>query len=355
MRRIETGLSSIFSIPLRVLESLAPRPAAYARVSQLLAGGIGATIGLAVSLFILINIAVLQSLKLIGGTVWPVEQAALFVVLAAIIGLLWGVGLLRLRPGLLRAVLGALSAGALATVVMMLLRWLFGYEPWSAGALFLFGGFALSFGAIWGMGGFYPSNMTVAAAHAAAHQPHSTPKPLMGAFDAVKFNVGLLKFIGNRIVPIVRPLVGPMFLALGIAMIGVFVVMIIGSFGPARVQTDRVSASAVTARGYLEGVELFGQPVSKLGFFIFISLLILGGIGSLALGLALIVNALSTQVQIAKKLPAEPLDLTEKSGKTGPIAHVAQFVVRLVRFFVDFILDIVNWLLRLLAIDKQRV
>ncbi len=344
MRR--NPLAAIFApfarIPVRALESLETHPATYNRVSQGLAGGIGATIGLAISLFILVNIAVLQSLKLIGGIVWAPEQVILFVVLSLLVGFLWGIGLFVLPPSVLRLALGALAAFSLATAVLMFVRWLVGFEPWSPGAVFLFGGFALAFGAIWGMGGFRPENQSVEAAHEAAHHPQQ-PKPLKGAFDAVKFNVALIRFLGNRIVPILRPLVGPVIVALGIALLAVVVIMVASSLGTQRIQTEQTGASAVdVVHGYVPGIDFFGRPVSKFGFFIFLAVLILGGVGSMALGLALIVNALSAQVQIAKKLPAEPLDLTEAGGGKSPVAGVANFVTRLARFFTDWLGEIAS-------------
>lgn len=341
MRR--NPLAPIFAalarIPPRILESLEAHPTLYNRVSQGLAGGIGATIGLVLSLGALITIAILQSLKLIGGIVWAPEQAILFVVLAVIVGFIWGFGVLVMRPGVMRMLLGAIAACFLATALLMIFRWLVGFEPWSLGATLLFAGFAAAFGVVWGMGGFRPENQTVEAAHEAAHHPQPA-QPIKGAFDAVKFNAALFRFIGNRILPIIRPLLGPAVIALGIALLAVVVIMVVSAFGSQRVQTDRTSASAVTIRGYVDGLELFGGPVSKFGFFIFIALLIVGGVGSMALGLALIVNALSTQVQIAKKLPKEPLDLTKVEGGKSPIAGMTQFFVRLLRFFTDWVADI---------------
>jgi len=95
----------------------------------------------------------------------------------------------------------------------------------------------------------------------------------------------------------------------------------------------------------MTGVTLFGGPVSKLAFFLIVVLLVLGGIGTLGLGLALLMNALGAQVQTAKKMADQPINY---AGQTkGIIGNVANFLIRLRHFFVEWREDttkmVLNW------------
>ncbi len=310
-----------------------------------IAAGMGAFVGIVISLGLLIVIAVLQGLKLIGYAAWPGDQAALFVFFAAMLGFLWGFGTFRARPSVWRAVGGALAAFAAASLGVMFLRWQFGFDdPWSAGTEFVPAGFALAFGAIWGMGGFNSDYQTVETVHAAAEHPHAPGEPLVGGFDAAELGQHTITFLRERILPIVRPLLRYMVLAFGFALLGIAIVLIVilgaSIFGAAHTQTNDTSASAVTPAGYLVGVTIGNQPVSKVAFFALIAVLLLGGIGTIAIGLALLVNALSAQVQIAKKAPDEPLDFSPTSTHHGPLTRAGQFMTRLAHFFTDWAADI---------------
>jgi hypothetical protein len=327
-------------IPARLVDILRERPVAYARVSRGLAGGIGATVGIVLTVGALVTFAIMQSLKLIGGVVWAPEQALAFIVLAALAGFLWGFGVLKMAPGLPRALLGALTVLSLVAAVLMLFRWTVGYEPFNGGATAMICAFPVAFAVVWGMGGFNPKYMTIEAVHAAAHEPHTDQPPLRGAFDGIQLNVNLVNFVRNRIVPVLRPLFGYMLVILAVVTLIIIALLIVGNFAPKRVQTENTAAAATTINGTLDGVEIFGRPVSKFVFFIVVAFLIMGALGTLALLITLTVNALSAGVSEAKKAPKKPLDLTRSAGKPGPFGGVVQFVTRLMQFLKEWIADI---------------
>jgi|GEM_PF-1227961 len=321
-----------------------------AAVLRGVAAGIGAGVGIAISVGVLVTMAILQSLKLIGYAVWPTPEVILIVVLAALIGILWGLGTFKAYPSVGRGLAAGLMAFSAAALAVLLVRWLFDFsDPWAPGTVFVAGGFAAAFGTLWGMGATHPDYETVEAAQEAEHHPHKPAEPVAGAFNTASLARHSFGFLRERILPIVRPLLGPLVIAFGVALLGVVIVMLIGTFGPSRVQTTDLSASAVTPSGYLAGVTLFGQPVSKLAFFAFVVLLIFGGIASLAIGLALLINALSAQVQLAKKSPNEPIVLSDSSPQHGPLVTFLRGANRLVHFFTDWIADITLSILRMVS------
>jgi len=131
-----------------------------------------------------------------------------------------------------------------------------------------------------------------------------------------------------------------------VALLGIVVVMVIGAFGPVLTQTNDTSASATTPAGYMVGVTLFGGPVSKLAFFAFLAVFILGGIGTIGLGLALFMNALSSEVKDAQKMAPVPLDFADTNKVEGPIGNTVNFFIRLRKFFIEWLADITSGALR---------
>ncbi len=308
-------------------------------------------IGIVLSGTLLIVIAVLQSLKLIGYPVWPGDQANLFVFFAALIGVVWGLGTFRAKPSVLRAIGGGLFVFAAINLLVMFLRWLLSFaDPWSTGTNLFVSGFLMAFGVLWGMGGAWPDYQTVelatAAEERAEHEPPAPRTEPLTGFDVEMVAEKQLDLLKERILPIVRPALPWLASAFGIVLLVILAVMAVGSLTSlnhgGHTQTNIESASATTPVGYVDGLTAFGQPVSKAAFFILLAVLLLGGIGSMGLGLALAMNALSTQVAAAKKMSPEPLDFSETAKSHGPLTRAGRFAGRLVKFFRDWGADITH-------------
>ncbi len=310
-----------------------------------MAGGIGAGIGVGGSFTVLLVIGALQGLGLIGGKTWETTDVVLYIVSAMLVGGIWGIGTLKWRPSMGRAFFTAVGGFMLVAVPLMFLRWLLDLVPWNAGATFVFGGFAAGFAALWGMGSSRRGYNLVETAGPAVEHDFEAPVEVLGAFNPIALGKNMAHFLRTKIIPIVRPLLGPLVIALGVAMLGIVVVMVIGAFGPTVIQTNDTSAAATTPAGYVPGVFLFGGPVSKLAFFLLIAVLILGGIGTLGIGLALAINALSIEISGAKSMAATPLDFSEQNQKKGFLWHMINFINRLRKFFVDWLGDFTGGLL----------
>jgi hypothetical protein len=328
---VSNSNSSQLNIPTVVLRSIA--------------GGIGAGIGIGVSLVVLLVIGALQGLGLIGGPTWEGDSVWAYIIAAMLVCGIWGVGTLKWRPSMGRALFAGIGGFTLVVVVQMFLRWLLGLTPWDAGAVSLFGGFAAGFSALWGMGAARRGYNLVETSGIAVEHDLEAPVDVVGAFSPITVGGNLLHFSRTKIIPIVRPLLAPLALALGVAMVGFVVVIVLGAISPV-VQTNDTSAAATTPAGYMVGVTMFGGPVSKLAFFLFIALFILGGIASIGLGLALFVNALSSEVKDAQKMAPVPLDFSEESKVKGPIGHTINFFIRLRKFFAEWLADITGGALR---------
>ena len=316
-----------------------------------LAGGMGAGLAVVITAVVLAIISAIQGLGLfslvqslgfgsVGTIVWNGSDWAAALILAAIAGFTWGVGVRRERPGFGRGVLAWVYGFAMIAIPLMFVRWLLGLQPWSSGSVLFIAGFLSAFVALWGMGGFSPGYNIVETAGQAAERDVLDPVEIHGAFDPIQFGRHSMAFSRARILPIVRPLLGPMAIALGVVMLVIVAVMAIGSLFPGRIQTDQLSAAATTPVGYVAGLLILGQPVSKLAFFILIAVLIIAGIATIALGIALLINALTTQIVEAKAEPPHPLDYSDEKKVTGPFGHAMNFFIRLGHFLIDWVNDI---------------
>ena len=311
-------------------------------VLRAVAGGIGASIGLGVSFGLLLLIGALQGLGLIGGPFFEGSSVWGFLIAAMLIGGIWGIGTLKWRPSMGRALFAAIGGFMLVAVAMMILRWQLGLVPWAAGSILLFGGFAAGFSALWGMGAARRGYDQVETSGLAVEHDIEAPVLVPGAFNPITRGRALAHFSRTKILPVVLPLLGPLVIALGVAMIGAVIAMVFGAFGPAVVQTNNMGAAATTPAGYMDGMTLFGGPVSKLAFFLFIAVLLLGAIGTMALGLALLLNALSVEIKDAQKMSPAPLDFSENNATRGPLWRVVNLISRLIKFFRDWVADITN-------------
>ena len=347
LERITAPLGRIIAIPFgllvtvlnRIYLALNAHPVAYQRASRGLAGGILASFGVFIAVTIVGNIGLLQGLKMLGGKVWTVDEVLAMIVLAALVGFIVGFGLFKMRPTLLRGILAGVTAFAFTTCVVMVVRYFFGYEPWATGTVFMFAGFPTAFGAIWGMGGFAKQNMTIEANLEAREHP-PTQLANIGAFDGVRFNYRVVRFIGDRIWPVIKPLIGPAVIVAVLVGSVVAVLLVIGSIFPARrIQTDVNEAAATTIAGT---VDFLGLQLPKFLVFLIVAAIILGAVATTGLLFALLFNSLGNGVRSAKAAAAKPLDLTEKSGRNGIFAKLFRWTMRFVKFNIDFIADIVN-------------
>jgi hypothetical protein len=225
------------------------------------------------------------------------------------------------RPGFLRGIFGFILGAVIGAAIITLIRALMGL-PYFSGSTAIFSGFGGLFGWLWGVGSFNPlSHEHNGFAHA-----HYEKKPSRAAIvmrSAAKATPGIVR----QILPLVRPLV----VALIVCAITVALFMAVGIVMQNRVQTDKPAASAVTTQGDIM-LPLGGPdstPVNKTVFFIIASAISLGLLGGMSVGLALLFNALSKQVNEVKKEPNSP-----------PTEEPALF--RLIDFFVTWINDILE-------------
>ncbi len=230
-----------------------------------------------------------------------------------------------LRPGVQRGVLGFILGIVLGVALITVIRLVMGLAPLS-GAAVLFGGFGGLFGWLWGVGSFNPySHEHHGIEHAIeANEPTPLAKLLHAARSATP---------GIR--EQVKPLIRPMMVALGVCVAAVAIFMVLGivltalNVPIARVQTETASASPMTAAGSITLPFGDGVQVNKTVFFVILSVVILGILGGLAIGLALMMNALSAQVEKAKQSPDTPL------AEEPP-------TFRLIDFFLTWVNDILQ-------------
>jgi len=150
----------------------------------------------------------------------------------------------------------------------------------------------------------------------------------------------VVRFIGDRIWPVIKPLIGPAVIVAVLVGSVVAVLLVIGSIFPARrIQTDVNEAAATTIAGT---VDFLGLQLPKFLVFLIVAAIILGAVATTGLLFALLFNSLGNGVRSAKAAAAKPLDLTEKSGRNGIFAKLFRWTMRFVKFNIDFIADIVN-------------
>ncbi len=200
-------------------------------------------------------------------------------------------------------------------------------EKTPMGPTVFFAAFGLLFGWLWGVGSFSPYSH-----EHAGFEHHRDEKPGLMAIavrKGVKTTPDLIR--------LVRPLIRPLMVAIGISAIILLVLLlattVLGSRrgSPVLVQTDKPEASVTTTAGDIilpfGGPD--GTPVNKTVFFGIIVLLVLGMLAVTAIVLALIMNTLSREVVEAKQAPPEP------PQKEPPL-------FRLINFFVTWIDDILE-------------
>jgi hypothetical protein len=339
-RIVEIPFRIIITILRRIHDNLVAHPDRYQLASRLLAGGICASIGIFIAVTIVGNIVLLQSLLMLpANPAWSLAEAGALTAFLGLVGFLVGFGLLKMGPGLLRGILAGLAAFALTASIVMVLRYGFGYQPWLGGTMMMLTAFPIAFAAVWGMGGFARQNMTIEANMEARANPQPPPRNI-GAFDGVKFNERIFKFLGNRIWPIIKPLVGPAVIVSVLVGSFVAVLLIIGQVAPGtRTQTYDVDAAATQIGGT---ATFLGAELPKFVVFLLVAGFLLAGVATNALILALIINALGSAVKNAKAAAKQPLDLTEKGGQKNIFSQSFQWIMRLVQFNIDFVRDIVG-------------
>ncbi len=207
------------------------------------------------------------------------------------------------------AIAALVAAPAFLTVLI------FFPQPMAAGpnngATLIFGGLGMAFGGLWGIGAFSPG----ASAHEGPRYyaaQHVQPNPLIVlARQAFKAAPGIIASV--------RPLLRPLMVAIGIALAITAVIMAASTLLPiTRVQTNNVAASASAVTG------------DKFIMFVIVSVVILGAVGTLAVLLALGVNALTRQVGEAKKATAEPVKVEQNK------------LFRFIDFIVSWVQDILQ-------------
>lgn len=347
--RITATIGRIVEIPFRIIivilrrihDNLQANPGRYQLASRLLAGGICASIGIFIAVTIVGNIVLLQNLKMLGATpAWSVLEAGALTAFLGLVGFLIGFGLLKMQPGLARGVLSGLTAFAFTASVVMVLRFGLGYQPWLGGTMAMLTAFPIAFATVWGMGGFARQNMTIEANFESRAHPEA-PKTNLGAFDGVKFNEVILKFLGNRLWPVIKPLVGPAVIVTGLIAAFITVLLIVGQVTPGmRTQTYSSEAAATSILGT---ADFLGLQLPKFLVFIITTTFLLGGLVTTALLFALIFNALGAAVKNAKSAAKQPLDLTAKQN-TDIVSKSFQWIMRLVKFNIDFVVDIVGYI-----------
>jgi hypothetical protein len=220
------------------------------------------------------------------------------------------------QPGFTRGILGLIIGMIIGAALISLIRLVMG-EPFSSGSVVFFAAFGGLFGWLWGIGSFHKySHDHHGIEHARAE---NAPNPL-------SLTAGRVRQAMPGIMASVRPLIQPLLIASAVALVIVAIFFIGGAiFG--REQTYNQVADAKNLTAALPLTEQL--KVNKTLLFAIIVLVIMTIMGGLALGLALLMNSLSQQVEVAKKAAANP-------PKTEPTAF------RLIDFFVSWIADILE-------------
>jgi hypothetical protein len=225
---------------------------------------------------------------------------------------------MKLRPGAGRGIVGLIIGMIIGVALIAVIRFVMGLD-YSSGPGVFFAGFGGLFGWLWGVGIFSPYSHE----HGGFEHPHEQAEPtpmeklmhhVREAMPGIRENV--------------RPWIQPLMVALGISALVLALIMLIG-FLPSpvqRVTTEQAAASTVTPAG---AINLFGLVINKTIFFIILAVVILGIIGGTAILLALVMNVLSQQVQVAKKSPPEPAQTEPK-------------LFQLIDFFLTWVDDILE-------------
>jgi flagellar basal body-associated protein FliL len=222
------------------------------------------------------------------------------------------------RPGLSRGLFGFFLGLVLGIALISIIRLVMGLD-YSASSAIFFGGFGCLFGWLWGVGSFAPQSHDH---HGIDHlRENPPPDPLVGVIKtARKATPGLIESV--------KPLIRPMLVAFGVAIVVLVIFMLLGGSGLfTRVQTENPAAAATNLTGSVPISP--DTQMSKLGIFAIVVVVVLGLLGGLAVVLALGMNKLSAQVQEAKKMPADP-------PKEEPL------LFRLIDFFVSWVGDILD-------------
>ncbi|MFQ3535639.1 MAG: hypothetical protein SNJ58_07165 [Aggregatilineales bacterium] len=161
------------------------------------------------------------------------------------------------------------------------------------GSLLILAGIGGTFGFLWGMGAMAPG--------ASAHEGpaywaavEAAQKPRFGLREAI----GLARKVVPPLVETFRPLIQPIAVAVGVTLGLVFLIFMIVTnpiVPVSRLQTANEAASAVAITG------------DKLIAFIVVTLVVIGAVASLAIGLALLMRYANREVNAAKEMKPEPI------------------------------------------------
>jgi hypothetical protein len=224
------------------------------------------------------------------------------------------------RPGFLRGIFGFIIGTGIGAALIILIRLVMGLDTGSTGPIVIFAGFGGLIGWLWGVGSFNPlSHEHNGFAH--AHYEKKPNRAMVVMSGAAKRAPDLIR----QVLPMVRPLI----VALVICAITVAAFMALSMLLTNRIQTDKVEASAVSPMGQIVFGGEEGVKVNKTVFFLILAAVILGTLGAMSVGLALLFNALNKQVNEVKKEPNSP-----------PQNEPALF--RLIDFFVTWVNDILE-------------
>lgn len=243
------------------------------------------------------------------------------------------------QPGITRGLVGFLIGAIGLVVVLAILRIILGQMGMlganvdllpSSGSVIFFAGFGGLFGWLWGVGSFSKYSTEHHGMELALED--KTPSPIARLSEAARNAT-------PGIMANVKPMIQPLIQAIGICVVVLLVIMggswllnLLGSES-IRVTTESPTASTVTPAGMLN---LGGFFINKTVFFVILAVIVLGILGGMAIVMALLVNGLSDQVEVAKKLPngAEPPD--------SPLVRLTNWSFRLIEFFLKWVDDILE-------------
>src|SRR5258706_4760433 len=185
------------------------------------------------------------------------------------------------RPGVIRAIGGLILGSIIAVIVISVLRFalsIIGFMPAdtkripSSGALLMICGFGGATGWLWGVGAFNPhSHEHEGLEHAYANVGEEPGRAVAILGKGMEVTPGIVRLI----IPLIRPLLFTLLVSMAVAAL----FLVLGSTPVARAQTDKPEANAASPAGsvYLP-IGPDGTPVSKLVFFIVLSVAILGNL-----------------------------------------------------------------------------
>lgn len=182
------------------------------------------------------------------------------------------------------------------------------------GATLVFGALGATLGLLWGIGAISPG----ASAHEGpAYYAAQKPLPEPGR---------QLPALARKYIPILvqtfQPFIRPIGIAIGVALVLTVAFVLIGTSPITPLRRPQTSAAAADA---------LAVTGDKFIAFVVVALVIIGAVVGMAVGLALLIRTINSQVTKAKAAPAEPL-------KQQPP------LFRLLNFFLSWLADILGGL-----------